>query len=191
MQKLKQKLNELIGITDAEWTAFSQKLQEQIFKTKELLVREGSVSPPLFFIKSGLLRTYHLHDGKEISTYFACDNQLISSFSSFITQTRSIEYIEAIEDTIVYALSSQALNELYKEAPKFEKLGRILAEQNYLCVFDRTLVMQTKTGKEKYLDFMANNEQKIIQRVPLRMIATFLGIVSESLSRIRKEISIT
>jgi CRP-like cAMP-binding protein len=93
--------------------------------------------------------------------------------------------------SVVYTLSFQNLTELYNESSKFEKLGRILAEKNYLCVLDRTLTMQTKTAKEKYLDFLDNYDPKIVQRVPQHQIASFLGIAPESLSRIRKELSIS
>jgi CRP-like cAMP-binding protein len=138
-----------------------------------------------------LLRTYHIQNGIEINTYFACDRQFISAFSSFISQTASFEFLETIEDSTVYELSYHSLDSLYKESSKFEKLGRILAERNYLCVLDRTLTMQTKTAKEKYLDFIKNYDKKIIQRVPQYQIASFLGIAPESLSRVRKEISIS
>ncbi len=191
MAELHKILKELIGLTKSEWESFNVKLNKKEFKARTLIIKEGSIAHNLYFIESGTLRTYHLRDGKEISTYFACDKQFISSFSSFITQTASFETLEAIEDSSVYELSYQALTELYKDSSKFEKLGRILAEKNYLCVMDRTLTMQTRTAKEKYLDFIKNYDDDIVQRVPQHMIATFLGIAPESLSRVRKEISIS
>ncbi|OEJ98914.1 hypothetical protein A8C32_06915 [Flavivirga aquatica] len=184
-------LKELIGLTEIEWQNFKTKLQQKEFKTKSLIIKEGGIAYNLYFIKSGLLRTYHLQNGKEVNTYFACNNQIISAFSSFITQTPSFENLEVIEDSIVYSLSYQALTELYKASSKFEKLGRVLAEKNYLCILDRTITMQTKTAKEKYLDFIKNYNEKIVLRVPQYQIASFLGIAPESLSRIRKEISIS
>jgi CRP-like cAMP-binding protein len=191
MNELNKILNELIGLTKSEWENFHVKLKRKKLNAKTAIIKEGSIAHNIYFIEYGLLRTYHLQDGKEINTYFACDNQFISTFSSFITQTASFETLEAIENSVVYELSYQALSELYSEFPKFEKLGRILAEKNYLCVLDRTLTMQTKTAKEKYLEFIKNYDSNIIQKVPQYMIATFLGIAPESLSRARKEISIS
>jgi len=191
MNELHKILEELIGLTESEWKNFNVKLHRKEFKAKTLIIKEGSIAHNLYFIESGLLRTYHLLDGKEINTYFACDKQFISTFSSFISQTASFEILEAIEDSNVYELSYHTLAELYTESSKFEKLGRILAEKNYLCVLDRTLTMQTKTAKEKYLEFIKNYDKKIIQRVPQHQIASFLGIAPESLSRVRKEISIS
>ncbi|WP_237274962.1 Crp/Fnr family transcriptional regulator [Tenacibaculum ovolyticum] len=191
MKELHKILEELIGLTESEWEIFSAKLKREEFKAKTPIIKEGTIAHNLYFIESGILRTYHLQDGKEINTYFACDKQFISTFSSFISQTASFETLEAIEDSVVYELSYQTLTKLYKESSKFEKLGRILAEKNYLCILDRTLTMQTKIAKEKYLEFIKNYDRKIVQRVPQHMIATFLGIAPESLSRVRKEISIS
>jgi CRP-like cAMP-binding protein len=191
MTDLQKILKDLIKLTEIEWTEFSKKLSKKVFKAKAVIINEGNIASDLYFIESGLVRTFHLLDGKEISTYFACDRQFISAFASFISQTPSFEYLEALENSVVYTLSFQNLTELYNESSKFEKLGRILAEKNYLCVLDRTLTMQTKTAKEKYLDFLDNYDPKIVQRVPQHQIASFLGIAPESLSRIRKELSIS
>ncbi len=189
MNELYPILKDLIGLTKSEWEIFSPKLERKVVKAKTILVREGNIGRNLYFIESGLLRTYHLLEGKEINTYFACDNQFISSFASFISQTPSFETLETIEDSIVYELSYDSLTNLYKTSRTFEKLGRILAEKNYLCVQERTYSMQTKTAKQKYLDFIKTYDKKIIQNVPQHQIASFLGIAPESLSRVRKEIS--
>ncbi|MEX6627198.1 Crp/Fnr family transcriptional regulator [Tenacibaculum salmonis] len=189
MKKIYQILKEEIGLTKNECDNFSSKLKRTKIKAKTVIVKEGSVAHNLYFIESGLLRTYHLQDGKEINTYFACDEQIIAVFSSFIRQKASFETLETIEDSIVYELSYQTMTTLYKTSINFEKLGRILAEKNYLCVLDRTYSMQTKTAKQKYLDFIKNYNKKITQRVPQHQIASFLGIAPESLSRVRKEIT--
>ncbi len=191
MNELYKILEELIGLNESDWGHFCNKLIRKEFNAKTPIVNEGSVAQHLYFIETGLLRTYYLLDGKEINTYFACDKQFISTYSSFISQTISYEILETIEDSIVYELSYQNLVALYKESSKFEKLGRIIAEKNYLCVLERTLSMQTKTAKQRYLDFIKNYDKKIVQRIPIHQIASFLGIAPESLSRIRKEISIS
>ncbi|PHR19422.1 MAG: cyclic nucleotide-binding protein [Fluviicola sp.] len=191
MKELYRILEAEIGLTESECEDFGTKLNRKKFEAKTSIIREGNVANNLYFIESGLLRTYHLNDGKEITTYFACDKQFISSFSSFISRTASFETLEAIEDSIVYELPHHVLAKLYTESRKFEKLGRILAERNYLCVLDRTYTMQTKTAKQKYLDFLKTYDKKIVQRVPQHQIASFLGIAPESLSRVRKEISLS
>jgi len=188
MKQLRLFLESLFPISNEEFEYIANLFIAENYKAKEVIVQTGQIAKSIYLIEKGLLRTYHLMDGKEINTYFACDGQFISTFASFIQQTPSIETLEAIEDTMVYSLSKEALEAAYLKYPKFEKLGRYMAEQNYLCVTERTLVMQTKTGREKYLHFLENNTLKIVQRVPQHYIASFLGMAPESLSRIRKEI---
>ncbi|WP_044209908.1 Crp/Fnr family transcriptional regulator [Flammeovirga sp. OC4] len=191
MEKLKKQLIQLIQITSAEWDVLKEKLIKREYKAKEIITTEGKVENSVYFIEEGLIRSFYLQDGKEINTYFACDGQFISSYSSFIAQTPSLESLETIEKSSVYAISFETMTELYQKAAKFEKLGRLMAEKNYLCVIERTRKMQTLTAKEKYLDFLETYDEKIIQRVPQHQIASYLGIAPESLSRVRKQILIS
>lgn len=188
MEALKALLNNSIGLTESEWEVLRNVFQTEIHPAKTSLVREGQTAKKIYFIREGLMRAYLLRDGKEVNTYFATDHQFISTYASLIAQGPSVEILETIEETSVYSLSYTALTNLYQTMPKFEKLGRILAEQNYLCVVDRTVTMQTKTAKEKYLDFVKNYPKKIVQRVPQHHIASFLGIAPESLSRVRRTV---
>ncbi|WP_338790645.1 Crp/Fnr family transcriptional regulator (plasmid) [Bernardetia sp. Wsw4-3y2] len=191
MEELRTYLNQYFKINESEWNLLQAIIQNQKFDTKQLLVQSGQVSKYIYFIRSGLLRVFHLNKGKEISTYFACDGQFISTFESLITQKPSTEYLETIEATEVYAISYKKLIDLYEQNPKFEKIGRMLAEQNYLCIKNRTYNFQTQTAKERYLEFINTYHQKIIQRVPQKQLASYLGIEAESLSRIRGQFLIT
>ncbi|WP_452601863.1 Crp/Fnr family transcriptional regulator [Pontimicrobium sp. MEBiC06410] len=191
MDELSKILKELIGLTESEWEVFANQLKRQKHKAKTILIDEGKTAKSLYFIESGLFRTYKKIDDKNITTYFACDKQFVTVFNSFINQIPSSEVLEVIEDSIVYELSSHSLHQLYKNSLKFEKFGRILAERNHLCALERTLTMQTKSAKKKYLDFLKNYDKKIVTRAPQHQIASFLGIASESLSRVRKEILIS
>jgi CRP-like cAMP-binding protein len=188
MKSFKAILTELIEITDEEWGGFNAKLKKRVVKAKSIIINEGVVASNFYFIESGLLRTYQLQDGKEINTNFACDGQIISTFASFITQLPSTEYLESIENSVIYSLTFDSLIDLSMESPKFEKLRRIIAEENFLCAYNRNLLMQNKTAKVKYLDFLDRYAKKIVLRVPQHQIASYLGIAPESLSRIRKEI---
>ncbi len=188
MKELRTYLQEEIGLSQGEVERLSSKLVRKEFEARTEIVRSGTIARGIYFIENGLLRTYHLMDGKEITTYFACDHQFISTYASFIDQSPSFETLEAIENSTVYELSYNTLKELYDESSNFERLGRVLAERNYLCILDRTLTMQTKTAKQKYLEFMETYDKKIVQRVPQHQIASFLGMTPESLSRIRKQL---
>lgn len=188
MEYIKDLLTTHLNISEQEWATFQRYLVYKEFNAKSLVVREEMVAQHIYFIDSGLMRSYYLEDGKEINTYFACDGALMTVFSSFLRQQPSLECLEAVENCTTYSLSYEALYQLYEQFPSFERFGRILAEQNYLCILDRTMLMQTKTAKQRYLDFIETSHPKIIQGIPLYQIASFLGIAPESLSRIRREI---
>ncbi|MBB6463935.1 Crp/Fnr family transcriptional regulator [Flammeovirga kamogawensis] len=189
MENFRHHISQLIDISEIEWSSIKEVTVQEHFNTKETILDNGKIARNIYFIKKGLIRSFYLLNGQEINTYFACDNQFISSYASFIAQLPSLEQLETIEETEVLSISYEKLNALYKQHPKLEKLGRIIAEKNYLCVVDRTLSMQTKTAKEKYLEFIDKYDFKIINNVPQHQIATFLGIAPESLSRVRKQIS--
>ncbi|MGG6232227.1 Crp/Fnr family transcriptional regulator [Tenacibaculum sp. SDUM215027] len=191
MDELKKLLHDLIGLTEDEFQQFYNQLERKEYKAKTLLIEEGKIVKDLYFVESGLFRTFKNIEDKEFTTYFACDKHFITVFDSFIYQTPSSEFLEAIEDSVVYKISFENLTQLYKKSSNFEKFGRVLAERNHLCAQQRTLTMQTKSAKKKYLDFIKNYDKKIVLRAPQYQIASFLGIAPESLSRIRKEVVIS
>lgn len=188
---IKEILQSIITIHAQDWKQIAKLLTPQTLKAKTLVCREGQTMQYLYFVASGLLRTYVLENGKDVSTYFACDKQFISCYSSFILQKPSQENLEVIEDSFVYRISYKDLQMLYQKNPKLERIRSFLAEQNYLCILDRALTLQTKTAKERYIAFMEKHEFKTVQRLPQYMLASYLGIAPESLSRIRKELSIS
>ncbi|ANQ52204.2 Crp/Fnr family transcriptional regulator [Flammeovirga sp. MY04] len=188
MKQLKTSLSHLIQLSDSELEFLESKLVRHEYKAKSIIINQEKIVDSIFFIDKGLLRTYYLQDSKEINTYFACEGQFITVYSSFITQSPSIEFLEAINDCVLYSISFDTMKALYAYDSKFEKLGRIIAEKNYLCIIDRTRKMQSLTAKEKYLDFIDSHDKKIVTGVPQHQIATYLGIAPESLSRVRKQI---
>ncbi|MEN7550505.1 Crp/Fnr family transcriptional regulator [Rapidithrix thailandica] len=191
MNALYQVLQEEIALSEKEWHTLREIVKPKTIKAKTMLLRAGQIAREFYFIEEGLLRVYHLENGKEVNTYFSCDHQFISTFRSMITQSASLEYLEAIEESRILCIPYQSLLQLYDENPKLERLGRTFAEKNYLCVINRSSNLQTKTAKERYLDFIETHSPKIIRRVPQYQIASYLGIEPESLSRIRKQLAIS
>ncbi|TDE44915.1 Crp/Fnr family transcriptional regulator [Flavobacterium rhamnosiphilum] len=178
-----------VQLTNAEIEIIRSKFRSNKYKQKEYVLIAGEISTDIHFIVNGLVRVFYLNNGKETNTYLACDNGFVSSYSSFIHQGKSIENIQCIENTETLSISFKDMQELYSLISQWEKVGRILAEQNFLCVSDRLLKLQSIPAKEKYLKFLKTASDKIVQRTPLIHIASFLGMEPESLSRIRKSIS--
>jgi len=188
MSKLKSIIENIIDISTDEWDYLLSLLKKETFKAKTTLINQGKTARKLYFIEQGLIRSFRIIDGKEINIHFAADGKFITAFASFITQTPSLEYVESIEDSLVYSISYRELTELYNKYPKFERLGRILSEESYLYLLERSMILQSKTAIEKYKLFINYYDDKIINKVPQYQIASFLGITPESLSRIRKQI---
>lgn len=191
MDCFKNTISSFLQLNEEEWEAFKSALVIECYKENTILINGGAIASKVYFIQQGILRTYFLKKGKEISTYFACDNQFITTYSSFISQKPSFEYLQVLEDCTLYSITAYKLAELSQAFPKIEKLLRVYAEQSYLCIWERTILMQSKTAKERYLDFIERYDKKIVCRVPQNQIASYLGIVPESLSRIRKKISLS
>jgi CRP-like cAMP-binding protein len=188
-KNLTKQITTFSNLSTADLEMITSKFTHNTFKQKEYILQEGKISTQLHFIENGLVRVFHLKDGKETTTYLSSDNGFVSSYSSFINQTKSVENIQCLENTQTLSISYKAMQELYDRIPQWQKIGRILAEQNFLCLADRLLKLQSTPAKEKYLAFLKTSPEKIVQRTPLIHVASFLGITPESLSRIRKDIS--
>lgn len=187
-----QLINQIIQygkFTNEELDIITSKFAYNQYKPKEFILREGQGSTQLHFIITGLVRVFHLRDGKEITTYLSCDDGFVSSYSSFINQTRSFENIQCIEKTETFSINHTEMNALYDCIPQWQKIGRILSESTVICLAERLHKIHSIPAKDKYLDFLKTSPDKIVQRTPSLHIASFLGIAPESLSRIRKEIS--
>ena len=188
MNSIIKLLNSFFEINEDEIQFFLSKLMIEKVKANTVLIKQNQRVNKLYFIESGLLRTYFLSEGRDISTYFASDNQLITSYAGFLTQKPSFEYLETIEDCVLYSITYEDIIKLYSENSSFERLGKILAEQNYLCLIERTYYLQAMQAKEKYSYFIKKYDKKIVLNVPQKHIASYLGITPETLSRVRKDI---
>ncbi|POY39208.1 Crp/Fnr family transcriptional regulator [Solitalea longa] len=188
-EHLRKQIENIATFQESDLLTISDCFKSHMFDAKQYILEEGKIASDIHFIISGLVRVYYYKDGKEITTYMACDDGFVSSYSSFINQSKSVEYIQCLEKTEALSISFPKMQELYEKIPQWQAVGRRLAEQNYICMANRVLQLQGIPAREKYLDFLSTSPKKIIQRAPLIHIASFLGITPESLSRIRKSIS--
>lgn len=175
-------------LKEDDWNALEEKLTVQQLKKGEFLTRQGEISRSVSFINKGLLRMCYLIDGKEICTSFVCENEYISSYASFLTQTPSAENIDALEECELVNLSYTDMQKLYQSNPVFEIFGHKIAEMLFIMVSSQTTRLLTLSPEERYQSII-QYQPFVIQRVPQYMIASFIGITPEHLSRVRKKIS--
>lgn len=139
-----------------------------------------------YFICHGLLRTYFLKDGKEISEYFSAEEEWVNSPKSMILRQPDIYYIDAIETTEAFCLQVNDLGYLFDHFPEMERYARLSMGSVFGHLMERITSMRFTTAKEKYRHFCQVYDG-LYHRIPLGMVASYLGITQETLSRIRAE----
>jgi len=163
-----------------------KRVKQQTFKKGELIHDAAKICTCSYFIQQGLLRLYFIKDGKEVSEYFSSEGEWVNSPRSFMQRQPDIYYIDAIENTAVFCLHVDDLVYLFNHFPKMERYARLSMGSTFGHFLERITSMRFTTAKEKYVHF-CNTYHDIFHRIPLGMIASYLGITQETLSRIRAE----
>ena len=175
-------------LSEPELDMLDDVVTERSLKKQEYLIRENVVCDEIVFIKSGALRALYVNnEGDEITNCITFEKELMSAFSSFITQKSTDENIQAIFDSELEILHRKDLEKLYQENINWQKVGRILAESQYVQLERRIASFQKYTGKERYKELFQQHP-KYIQLIPLQYLASFLGMTPRHLSRIRKAV---
>lgn len=150
----------------------------------KLLLREGVRADYLYFIEKGVLDNFYYHDHKEVTSWFYIEGQFITAWYSFYNQTASFESIRCLEDCTLYSISYDAYQKLMADFPAFNTFARLMSEEilSTLDIFSKSWSFMS--AKEKY-SILHEYFPQIELRVKLGLIASFLGISQETLSRIR------
>lgn len=155
-------------------------------KKGELIHSADQVCSKSYFIESGILRLYFLKGGKEVTEYFCSTNEWINSPRSFIQQTPDIYYIDVIEDATVTSIHVKDLVYLFDNFTEMDRHARLTMGVTFGHIMDRITSMRFTTAREKY-DHFLNTYPQIHHRLPLGMIASYIGVAQETLSRLRHE----
>ncbi|GAB3516389.1 Crp/Fnr family transcriptional regulator [Emticicia fontis] len=160
-------------------------LSQKTFSKKEFLVHQGNVSDELFFIISGCVREYFEDaHANEINTWFGFENAIAVSTYSFFSQKPSLTNIQALEDTETIVIRHEDIQKLFNQFHELERLGRLFAEQYLVQIEEIKIILQTLTAKQRY-EYLLQNKPEFVKRIPLKYLASFLGIKLETLSRVR------
>ncbi|OUR90945.1 cyclic nucleotide-binding protein [Flavobacteriales bacterium 34_180_T64] len=155
-------------------------------KKKEILLFVGDHSSHMRFISEGCLRSYYMdREAKEHIIQFGIEDWWINDLYSYLTNTPSKQFVQAIEESIVLQIHKEKLNELYNTVPAIERFFRLKFEKAYVSLQERTINSMSKTAEEGYIEFRSKY-RNIEQRVPQYMVASYLGITPEFLSKLRK-----
>lgn len=166
----------------------------QLFETRELskndyFVREGNRCSEIAFIETGIFRSSYLSsDGNDITYCFRFPNDLMASYSSFITGNPSVETMQAITPAKLWIVKKESVEELMRQNHKWVQFLKVIAEQQYLELEKRVFQLQRENASQRYTSLL-QHQPEYIQQIPLQYLASYLGITQRHLSRIRKEIS--
>ncbi len=186
-QSLQQYLTRHIEITDEELLSFTGKFKSKTTKRGELLLEANSICRHMYFVNKGCLRVYLMDDkGSESTRFLIREGRFGTAFPSFILQEPSQAYIQSIEASEILYLTYQDFRSLPDILPAWEKLYSMNLESDYIESIKRIESLITMSAKERYALLMENSPG-LIQRLPSKIIADYLGISQETLSRLKSK----
>lgn len=185
MQNILNVFNKIGGLSLENEKILLNTIQKKRFPSKSILQKQGRISDKIYIVESGLVRTFYYKDGKDITYSIATQNDFAGSMSSFFMQKPSNKIVEVLEESELWELEYTKLESLFEANQELSRLGRIFANYGISIMEKRFDDMMFYTAKERY-DILIKDRPEVIQHVPLGMIASYLGITQETLSRIRK-----
>ena len=186
MQQFISIIKLMIKISEDETQKFTERCFTKTFKRNEILSRPEVEPNEIFFICKGIIRVVATDKkGTEHSIHFAMENQFIADYSCFMLKQPSLYSLEALEETETIVLPRAAVEWGYKNLKEGDRLGRLIAEFYFIYQDNRIKNMYSRTPKERY-DTITEVFPNIHNRVPQHMIASYLGITSVHLSRLKK-----
>jgi CRP-like cAMP-binding protein len=184
MEALRKHFEKFITLSENEWQDLQVCLTKETIKKKNLLLKENERCDFIAFIHEGIFRFYSFNDDAERITAFFFSGDFVSNYRSFLTGKPSEHNIEALADGVIYKIKLEQLKQLYDKHQTFERLGRLIAENLYLTVADRLDSFMFQTPADRYNELVKRNS-KLLLEIPQYMLASYLGITPETLSRIR------
>ncbi|WP_229379649.1 Crp/Fnr family transcriptional regulator [Fibrella forsythiae] len=176
-------------LTDDERALIQSFLSVKKIRRKQYLLQEGDVCKVVAFVEKGALRSYTVdNEGKEHVLQFALEGWFISDLYSFLTGEVSVYTIEAIDDSELVLINQPAHEELLKRSPSYQAYMLQLITGAYIALQRRVTSTISLSPEERYRDLVALYPN-IVQRVPQHMIASYLGLTPETLSRIRRRLA--
>ncbi len=174
-----------VDFSDEELTAVWDFFYHKKIKKGEFMYIPNEIATEIGFLIKGTFRIYYLIDDRESTRFIGSEGIFVTSVPSFTTQKPCVEYVEALENMELLMLSYTNLQKMYEISSKWEQFVRILAEHSYNDQQKRVYSLIALTAQQRYEQFVKERPD-LVQRVPQYIIANYLGISPETLSRIRK-----
>lgn len=159
------------------------------FRKGKLLLKAGQVCDHIYFIRKGAIRGFFNEGKKDITTWISAENEVVSAISALDIREPALENIQAIENCELLALTWADYQDLYTKFPDFNIVARKILQKYYQDAEGRAFIARLTNAENKYRLFITRYGH-LANRIPLKYIASFLGITLETLSRVRKRLSL-
>ena len=185
--KIVEYINKSVSLTAEEAEIFSSSFREVKIKKRQFIVQPNYIVKSRNYVLEGAFRAYVVDDkGQDSTIAFAIEDWWITDYNSYILQKPATMFVVALEDSVILEMSFEKEQELKKQNHKFETFFRIRAERTAAFMQQRIISNLTLSAEERYESFI-NKYPQIVQRVPQYALASYLGMTTEFLSRIRNK----
>ena len=183
-----QNIAKIVALTPEEEFLFLSKTTTHQYKSKTVLLNAGEVCKTSYFVNSGVLRSFNINDNiVEHVLSFACSGWWIGDMYSLLSQKPGNLFIQVIEDAEVVLLSKENQEILFQEIPKLERFFRILTENSLVANQERLMDNLSLTAEERFQKF-CRKYPDLIQKVPQKQIASYLGVTPEFFSKMKSKL---
>ena len=189
MDKIRKYIENFTEINDEDWEFFSSKLQKKQYPKKSIIVDKDEIENHISFIEKGIVRLLiPKKEEEEITFGFSFENEFISAYDSFLIQKPSKYQLETLVDTSLLSITYSDLQKVYQQTKIGNLIGRLVAEQLFILKSNRALSLLNDSAEKRYLNLFTERPN-LIKEIPLKYIASYIGVTPQSLSRIRKQIT--
>lgn len=188
MSLLLENINKIVTLTPEEEQLILAQVEVKHYKAKSMLLKAEEVSRNTYFVQRGVVRSFTINDQIiEHVLHFACEGWWIGDMYSYIAEKPGNLFIEVLEDAEIICLSKETHQLLYQKIPKLERFFRILAENSLVAHQERLIDNLSLTAEERFEKF-CSKYPTLIQRVPQKQIASFIGVTPEFFSKMKAKL---
>lgn len=188
MDSIRNYFEQLIGIEREDWSIFSSKLEKTEHPKKDTILEVGQTEKNLSFIEKGSVRLFVPKEENDVTFGFCFENQFVSAYDSFLRQSPSCYALQTMSETTLWRISFEDLQGVYARTKIGNTVGRLAAENLFLIKSSREQSLLNQTAEERYRSLFTERPN-LIREVPIKHLASYIGITPQALSRIRKRIS--
>ncbi len=184
LQNFLNKLHAIYPLSDGLRNELENNVQIKNYPRNTVFLKEGQASKYVTLVLHGMIRSYYLKDGEEISSRFTPEGEVVLSINSFYSRRPGYEFLEAYEDSVIAQLPFEKQEELLKKYLEYNYIVRLFTQKYYTASEEHLFQLRKQSAEDKWQYFLENYPH-LINRIKIKDIASFLGMRQETLSRIR------